>query len=93
MDKYTKLWTIALFSAFIIKLMLKGSELSDAFVLLCISAVYVFLEHKENNKQINVIINDIELLKNELKQTKESIDKTNNAVTGLKIGNSFKKTP
>ncbi len=91
MDKYAKLWSITLFSAYVIKLLLKGAAMSDAIIALGLAAVYVFLEYKAQNKQLLELKQEFNSIKEDVKYSKEIAEKANNAVTGLKVGAALKR--
>lgn len=89
MDKL-KYIPIALFSAYIIKLLIIGANIQDALISIGLMALVAYLEHKPAQKQIQQLNQEVINLKEELKLVDKRVDEARTSIVGMKMNSGIK---
>lgn len=90
MENYTKRLPLALFSAYVIKLMIQGATFADGVAILILAAVYAINEHKLQNSQFTELKQELTKIKEDIELAKKSAEDAKTSIVGMKMQGGFK---
>lgn len=85
MKNFERYSLIALFSSYVIKLLIVGASLADAGIVLFLGALYFLYISQIQNKEITELKQDLSSLKDNLSKLQKDNEDMRNAVAGVKI--------
>ena len=89
MDKLRSL-PIALVCLFVLKVLLRGSELSDSLIILGLIALSAFTDHRKKDSQYQELKEEIKSLKADLTSRNQSVDAMSTKVAAMQVSSGMK---
>ena len=85
MEKLLKRLPLALFSAYVIKLLIQGATFADGLAILILAAVYAINEHKLQQSQFLELKQELKSLKDEVEKANKSAEDAKTSIVGMKM--------